>query len=218
MNCHKLPQCEQDWKNLFVTNQSFKVTLRWNKWFCYKFSFFHRLAISDLRHIFGLSGWRVGKDGTTWLIKKLMKNIWWSVVFKQTVHLSKNRWVCANVWFRKLSTLLWVSMKSTRNLNTATNYTKLWVYKLIEGRNCSNYNHFQPRHLPIISVQCVNIFCRGNYIYISSQHTFLIEISVFGFVGPLDCLNTILIYNNIIIMLHFVSFVICPIVITSYVT
>ena len=158
-----------------------------------------------------------------------MKNIWWSVVFKQTVHLSQNRWVCANVWFRKLSTLLWVSMRSTRNLNhlvrptttQAITYTKVWVYILIVGRNCSNYNHFQPRHsfaIPIISVQCVHIFCRGNYIYISSRHTFLIEISVFGFVDPLDCLNTIVIYNNIIIMLHFVCFVICLIAITGYVT
>ena len=121
-----------------------------------------------------------------------------------------------------------VSMRSTRNLNhlvrlsttQAINYTKVWVYILIVGRNCCNNNHFQQKHsftIPIISVQCVHIFCRGNYIYISSRHTFVIEISVFGFVDSLDCLNTILIYNNII-MLHFVCFVICPIVITGYVT
>ena len=102
----------------------------------------------------------------------------------------------------------------------AINYTKVWVYMLIVGRNCCNYNNFQPRHsldMPVTCVQCVHIFCRGIYIYISSRHTFLIEISVFGFVNPLDCLNTILIYSNIMTMLHFVCFVICPIAITDYV-
>ena len=94
-------------------------------------------------------------------------------------------------------------------------------YVLTVSRNCPNYNHFHPRHsfaIPITSVQCVHIFCRGNYVYISSRHTFLIEISVFRFVDSLDCLNTILIYKNIAIMLRFVCFIICPIVITGYVT
>ena len=111
-------------------------------------------------------------------------------------------------------------MKSTRNLNhllrfsttQAIDYTKVYAHILIVGKNCSNYNHFQLRHsftTPIISVQCAHILCRGNYIYISSRHTFLTKISTFRFVDPFNFLNTIVIYNNIIIMLLFFCSVMC---------